>query len=922
MKLDLCLRPLLLAVLSVLVVGGGTSDPAPESTAAKAKPADKAAVAKSFAKQPMRFETDGAGHVLGHARGASVALDADGATLAVRGKNEALVKVGMRVAGGRAVTPIVSDELITKINDLRGRDPKAWRRNVATYGKVTYPSVLDGVDLVFHGEQGQLEYDFVVAPGADPRSIALNIDGAASLTETGDLAIEIGNGQLVQQRPRVYQRDAEGVEHDVKAGYRLADGKVAFNVADYDRALPLVIDPVIGWATFVGGQGNDDATDIAVAGGNAYVSGWTSQYFGFAASDFTNQGGTAPAIKEVRGTRGDGGPPYMGRDATVAKLDSAGRLVYLTILGGGQDDEAGAIAVDSAGRVYVTGYTESSDMTVTKNAAQPALQANTHEVDRDAFLLALNADGSDVTYATYLDIGTNFQAGMICPDAAFGCEFAYNDRGTSIAVVDATHVYIGGMTESAGRINVDGALPAEDASETGLFVAQVTAPADTATAGAISKKVLLGGGSGGTADGQTGIAVVGTNVFVGGQVCAAVAGTPNGFQTAFRGGCDGFVAQLDADLKTTWSSYLGGTGDDSVTDLAALPDGHIYVTGHIGKPTDEICQTPCTPPISVGSTSVQGEGDAFVAHLNPADGAASVKWMRLLGGAYDDWATGIAVDPIGHAYVIGTTASNDFPTTPSVPRNDESFNDDAFVSELSIDGATVLLSQFYGASDSWDTGAAIALATDGIFFCGTSITLTQRDGAPITTRAFPNTKAATQDRIAYDDEFVAKIQIDVLKLTPDGTSVAPKSVTKFTAAGGFGTGYVYDIATLNSGNGAIDKTTGDYTAGDTAGTDTVRVTDAAGNTATATITVAVPNSSSSGTSGTSSSSSSSSSSGTAVVADAGGDGGGLAPIGVGSPEGDDDGCSVGRVGSRNEVSSAAFAGLALALALAARRRRR
>lgn len=915
MKLDLCLRPLLLGVLSVLVVGGAKSDPAPEPIATKARPADRAALAKSLAKQPMRFETDGAGRVLGHARGASIALDATGAILAVRGKDNVPAKVGMHVAGGRAVTPIVSDELITKVNDLRGRDPKAWRRNVATYGKVTYPSVLDGVDLVFHGEQGQLEYDFIVAPGADPRSVALNIDGAASLTETGDLAIETGRGKLVQQRPRVYQRDAQGVEHDVTASYRLAEGKVAFNVAAYDRTLPLVIDPIIGWATFVGGQGQDDATDIAVAGGNAYVSGWTSQYYGFDATEFPNQGGTAPAINEIHGIIGNGGAPYMGRDATVAKLDSAGRLVYLTILGGGEDDQAGAIAVDAAGRVYVTGFTESSDMTVTKNAAQQTLQENTHEGDRDAFLLTLSADGSDVTYATYLDIGSNFQADRICPEA-FGCEFAYDDRGTSIAVVDASHVYIGGSTERVGEIYMDGADPAEDGSTSGIFVAQVTAPADIATTGAITKSALLGGGY--TEDGKTGLAVVGTNVFVGGQACEDVAGTPNGFQTTPHGGCDGFVAQLDADLKTTWSSYLGGTGSDAITDLAALPNGHVYVTGRIGKPTDAICQTPCTAPITTGSTDIQGAGDAFVAHLNPAGGAASVVWGRLLGGADDDAATGIAVDAIGHAYVIGTTASNDFPTTPSVPRNDMASNLDAFVSELSIDGATVLLSQFYGASDTWDTGASIAVATDGIYFCGTTITLVDRDGAPITTRVFPNTKSAANDRFAFDDEFVAKIQIDALTLSPNGTSVAPKSVTKFTAAGGFGTGYVFDIATRNSGDGAIDKTTGDYTAGDTAGTDTVRVTDAAGNTMTATITVVVPNTSSSGASG-SSSSSSSSTSGTVNTPDGGTSG--LAPIGVDSPSGDDDGCSVGRLGSPSETSRAAFAGLALALALTIRRRR-
>ncbi|MFO0735802.1 MAG: hypothetical protein U0270_07980 [Labilithrix sp.] len=209
MKLELGFRPVLLALLSLLVVGGEVATT--HETKVEAKKADGAArvnTKNAFSKQPMRFEPRTEGRFVARARNMPFALDDKGATLAMNRDGD-VTKLSMSVAGGRDVKPVASEELVTKVNYLKGNDPSKWHSNVPTFGKVAYPSVLDGVDLVFHGEQGQLEYDFIVAPGADASKVAMNIEGGQelSLTETGDLSIRTASGRsVVQERPRVYQR--------------------------------------------------------------------------------------------------------------------------------------------------------------------------------------------------------------------------------------------------------------------------------------------------------------------------------------------------------------------------------------------------------------------------------------------------------------------------------------------------------------------------------------------------------------------------------------------------------------------------------------------------------------------------------------------------------------------------------------------
>lgn len=860
MTFDVRLRPLVLAVASLLFVGGTKNNTQHDAAAETDDQALRAKVPSALAHQPMRFEASGSDHFVGHARGAALDLDASGATLALRGKDRSITKLSMRVAGGREVRPVASDELPTKINRLVGRDESKWQRNVATYGKVTYPSVRDGVDLVFHGEDGQLEYDFVVAPGADPSKVALNIEGsdALSLTDSGDLAIKTAAGTLLQQRPRVYQRDEQGREHDVKASFRIAgDQQIAFNVDAYDRSRPLVIDPVMSYATFLGTSGDEWASGIATSGGNAYVVGDSDSFASFSAGQFLDSGGATPNLFEIREPQQQqqGGAPYYGSDAWVAKLDNEGHVAYLTFFGGQGDDYGTALAVDGNGRVHVTGYTTSWDIKTTANAYQPELVARPNsEYSENGFLFTLNGDGSDVTYSTYVEVGTNTAEGTYCPEGfEYNCTFYYRSAPSSIAL-SGDQVYLGGVTRFDGTSSPmpQGIPEAMDTSADGVFVASLTAPANVATPGTLSHKFLFGGDP---LESTTGLAVVGSAVYVSGQVgdpnLLAPSVTPNGVQQQFHGTYDGFVAALDTNLTSpTWFTYLGGKGEDHAPALAALPNGHVYVAGWFQR-DEGSCDSDCVPAAVNGS--VNGEYDAFVAHF---DASHNLSWLRLLGGTDYDKAEAIAVDPLGHAFVTGSTRSTDFPTTPNFPRSYGGM--DGFVSEVAADGGSLALSIYYGSaaaySDERVTG--IALSSEGVHICGISDLGAQEDkvvvpqggqssssGGPSGGLApvfFPPDHAAQSAPGGHYDALVAKIQNTPLVLNPPESTVLPETEIGFVATGGVGFGYRFEIVTKGSGSATISGGAGGnalYTAGDELGSDVVRVTDAVGNVATANVTV-------------------------------------------------------------------------------------
>src|SRR5204863_5371270 len=253
------------------------------------------------------------------------------------------VNPGARISGAQ--------ELAAKVNYLIGNNPANWHTNVPTFSRIQVEDVYPGIQLAHYGNQRQWEYDFVVAPGTDPGIIRFRICGAdqIEIDTQGDLVLSLGSDQIRQRKPVIYQIDHD-VRKQIQGGYRFKDKEtVAFEIGSYNHELPLIIDPVLSYSSFLGGLGNDAARAIALDNsGNIYVAGDT----------FSTQLGTAGAYQPAY----VGGYPGAGGDAFVAKFDATGtNLLYLTYLGGTGDDSASSLALDPQGNVYLTGVTDSTN---------------------------------------------------------------------------------------------------------------------------------------------------------------------------------------------------------------------------------------------------------------------------------------------------------------------------------------------------------------------------------------------------------------------------------------------------------------------------------------------------------------------------------------------------------------------------------
>jgi photosystem II stability/assembly factor-like uncharacterized protein len=380
-------------------------------------------VRAAYSAMPLRFEPATGANAEFIARGAGYALDlARGeARLAIGGmKDGPPAAVTMRLFGasasatgeGRRVLPGITNYLI-------GNDRREWRNGVRSYAEVAYRRVYPGIDLVYYGNQRQLEFDFIVSPGASHRTIALAFDGSKrlSIDRTGDLLIETAAGTLVQHAPVIYQ-DKSGMRRTVRGGYVLRrDGRVGFDVHAYDRNLPLIIDPVLTYATYLGGSREERAEGLAFdAQGNMYVAGLTG------AANFPASG--SPGTSHGRDEW----------DVFVLKLNAAGdQFLYATYIGGSGYEEPAALAVDADGNAYVVGQTQSADFPTFSG-----LQSSRHGID-DAFVTKLDATGA-IVYSTYL--GGNGE-----------------DIGSGIAVDALGRAYVAGYSISADFPTVNALQP-------------------------------------------------------------------------------------------------------------------------------------------------------------------------------------------------------------------------------------------------------------------------------------------------------------------------------------------------------------------------------------------------------------------------------------------------------------------------------
>jgi hypothetical protein len=713
--------------LFVMASAGG---PAPGLALASppTNPAFAPRISKLIGELPASFEAnegqlDRAVKFYCRGRRATLFLTSNQAVLRLAGPRQDAV-LSMELAGGNRHPRLVGLEpQPAKRNYLLGNDPRHWHSGVPSYARVRYAGVYPGVDLVYRANQRQLEFDFVIAPGADPRRIRLAFLGADSLAvgSDGSLILHTANGEVVQRAPVVYQEaeEAGGRRRKVEgryvllaaaadhreAGSQSAARQVALAVGRYDRARPLIIDPVLAYSTFLGGSGDDQGLGIAVDGtGNAYIAGFTNS------TVFPGIG--SGSIQPANG----GGL----NDVFVTKIDAAGAaIVYSTFLGGSGDDRGLAIAVDGAGSAYVTGVTTSPTFPgVSASSIQPANGGGS-----DAFVTKINRDGTGIVYSTFLG-GSD------------------GDQGNGIAVDRAGNAYVTGQTFSATFPGVGGGS-IQPASRGGgdAFVTKINAAGT-----AIVYSTFLGGSG---FDFGNGIAVDdGGNVYVAGSTSSSTfpGVGASSIQPANGGGIsDAFVTEINAPgTAIVYSTFLGGSDFDAANAIAVDGAGNAYVTG----------LTASTVFPGVSGSSIQpalgdGSQDAFVTKINP--GGTGIAYSTFLGGGDFNAGNGIAVDGAGNAYVTGFTDGTSFPGVGGSsiqPANGG--GDDAFVTKINAAGTAILYSTFLGG-DGLDYGYAIAVDGAGSAYVTGKTSST----------TFPGVGANSIQPVSGfgDDAFVAKLAI-------------------------------------------------------------------------------------------------------------------------------------------------------------------
>ncbi len=582
--------------------------------------------------------------------------------------------IRMQLVGGNPAPAVIGlEEQPGKVNYFLGSDPAKWHTNVATFGRVEYDDVYPGIDLVWHGSQRQLEYDFVVSPGADPSVIRLNVSGAErmEIDAAGDLLVHVGEpggvspgSTLRQHKPFVYQT-VGNTRQEVASRFVLEGHQMRFAVGAYDMGRPLVIDPVLSYSTYLGGSGHDVGNDIAVdpATGDVLLMGLTTS------SDFP----TANAFQ----------PDYRGDwDAFVTRLRADGAaLVWSTYLGGSRQEGAVALALDPAtGDALLTGFTRSTNFPIA-NPLQPRHGGG----DYDAFVTRLRADGTALAWSTYLggSRGENY----------------YGAGGAGIAVDPASgDVLVTGTTASYDFPTVN-PLQGSNRGPQDFFVARLRLDGT-----ALVWSTYLGGSSDDVAtdlvvDPATG------DVLLTGSTQSANFPTANPLQPTHGGGyLDAIVTRLSGDgAALVFSTYLGGNGWDWGYGLAVDPaTGDAVVAGET-----ESTNFPTANPLQ---PTLNGPTDAFVTRLNTTGSA--IVWSTYLGGSDEEnylGGGGIAVDPAsGDALVTGYTGSSNFPTANPLQASYGGGLRDAFVARLNAAGSALVFSTYLGGS-SWDHGWALAV---------------------------------------------------------------------------------------------------------------------------------------------------------------------------------------------------------------------
>jgi len=675
------------------------------------------------------------------------------------------------------------DALPGVTNYFVGRDPSQWRTNVSLFRKVKMRDVYPGVDMVYYGNGRQLEEDFIVGPGANPKVIQFVAEGASnvSVDSTGELVVAMKEGDVRFHQPLAYQED-NGERHEVASRYVIGkQNRIGFELGSFNRKQTLVIDPTLTYSTYLGGSDIDNGTAIAVdSAGNAYLTGET------ASTNFPTTTG-APQTTSA----GD-------KDVYVTKLNAAGTaVIYSTYVGGSGMDSGRGIAIDASGNAYVTGVTESGNFPTTAGAFQPALAGT-----RDAFVVKLNSTGSALVYSSYL-------GGALNQDV-FNSPFQY---GFAIAVDAQGSAYVAGATDATDFPVTIGAYQSTYGStfsgEADAFVTKVSSNGSS---------LIYSTYVGGSFAEAEGIAIDSAgNAYIAGSAAGGYPTTAGAYQTIYGGGnSDAFVTKLNPKGSgLVYSTYIGGSngGGESASAIAIDSGGNAYITGLTGSGF----------PVTAGAyqSTPASYANAFVTKLNSA-GTALV-YSTYLGGNVFDWGLGIAVDGPGNAYVVGMTQSTNFPTTSNAlePTYAGGYSD-GFVTVLNPQGAGLIYSSYLGGSGAnGDLATGVAVdSSAGIYVTGS----TSSADFPTTIGAFQTTQPGSNDAFitkiggavpCTPRQFVLDASMSYNPLSHINANATPQPPLTFTLpsklpviAGNAGTGLSLFAYDLGSGTPVVCGYTG------------------------------------------------------------------------------------------------------------------
>jgi hypothetical protein len=679
--------------------------------------------------------------------------------------------VRMQFVGANPQAQIHGDaELPGRVNYLVG-DPAQWHSDVPTFARVKVSEIYPGVDAIYYGNQRQLEYDLTVAPGADPKVIAIRFDGLEkiSIGADGELILTLPGGEIRQPRPVIYQT-TDGARKAISGGYKILDAHtVAFAIGSYKHRLPLVIDPVLGYSTYFGGNYGETAWAVALDNSsNIYVAGQTFS------TRFTNG---VPFSFSTPGAfqTNYGGGSFTG-DAFVAKLDKTGtNLIYLTYLGGSGDDVAYGLAVDANGDAYVTGFTDSTNFPVTNSIpglkGVPGLSTNiSGKLDSklgtypiDAFVAELNPGGSNLVYSTYLG-GSSL------------------DLGISIAVDSNGNAYVTGETAST-NFPTTNAIQSHLRSANSVYYGNLFVTEIAANGTGVLASTYFGGTN--YDEGESIAVDAGGFVYVAGFTSSTNFPATNYihqiinsnlYDGHFLNGMTNYtVANFNLDafvIKFTpgctnlvYATLLGSTNMDMAFGIAADGAGDAFVVGQTASlffpnTARNVIRSGLTNNFIYGYTLTT---NAFLTEIT--NGAtAGIAYSVLFGGSNLDAGYKVALDAADDAFVVGYSTSTNFPTTNTFGslRATNSGGSDAFVTVFNSNATAVVYSGLLGGSTN-DYGYGIAVDAAGSAYVVGQTSSTN----------FPTFNARQTALNGTNDAFIAKI----LQLSPTPALAATLSGT-------------------------------------------------------------------------------------------------------------------------------------------------